>query len=183
MMEQDGGIHTPIEPAASVPRSESSKRHFDPVVLLLLGVAILYATLFIDRGWIPHDDGMLGQTALRVILGELPHRDFGDVYTGGLAYWNALSFVLFGINLVAPRILLLLSFVGFLSASYAVARRFAAPRGAADPPPTAVPLRVLVQGSLAAAPKLDPLRVQVSKPLRAWGEGYAGPILGRRGTL
>ena len=94
-------------------------------------MAFLYALLTIGRGWIPHDDGMLGQAAVRVLTGELPHRDFQDVYTGGLSYWHALSFALFGINLMSPRILLLASFGGFLLASFAIARRFAGPRVAA----------------------------------------------------
>ena len=106
-------------------------RRLDPLVMILLGAAVVYAALLLDRGWIPHDDGTLGETALRVLGGQLPHRDFSDVYTGGLAYWNALSFVLFGVNLLAPRILLFLSFLVFLGASYAIARRFAAPRTSA----------------------------------------------------
>ena len=106
-------------------------RRPDPLVLILLGAAVVYAALLLDRGWIPHDDGTLGETALRVLEGQLPHRDFPDVYTGGLAYWNALSFVLFGVNLLALRMLLFLSFLGFLGASYAIARRFAAARTSA----------------------------------------------------
>ena len=103
----------------------------DPLVLILLGASVLYAALLLDRGWIPHDDGTIGETALRILRGQLPHRDFSDVYTGGLAYWNALSFALFGVNLLAPRILLFLSFLGFLAASFAIARRFAGARTSA----------------------------------------------------
>ena len=103
----------------------------DPWVLILLGAAFLFAALSIDRGWIPHDDGFLGQAAVRALTGELPHRDFHDMYTGALSYWHALSFVLFGIHLMSPRILLLLCFAGFLAATYQVARRFAPPRTAA----------------------------------------------------
>jgi hypothetical protein len=91
----------------------------------------VYAALTIDRGWIPHDEGTLGQSALRALTGELPHRDFHDMYTGALSYWHALSFVLFGIQLTSPRIFLLLSFGAFLAVAYAVARRFAAPRTSA----------------------------------------------------
>lgn len=104
---------------------------WDPIALVFLAAAFLYAALTIDRGWIPHDDGMLGQAAIRVLTGDLPHRDFHDVYTGALSYWHALSFALFGINLLSPRILLLLCFAGFLAAAYGIARRFAAPRPAA----------------------------------------------------
>jgi len=99
--------------------------------VLLLILAAGYPLLFLDRGWIPHDDGMLGQTALRVLTGELPHRDFIHVYTGGLAYWNALAFVLFGIHFMATRYLLFACFLGFLGCSFAVARRFTNDRAAA----------------------------------------------------
>ena len=105
--------------------------HRDLLVLVLLGAALLDAALFIDRGWIPHDDGMLGQAAVRVLTGELPHRDFHDVYSGALSYWHALSFVFFGIHLLSPRVLLLVCFAGFIAVAYGVARRFASPRLAA----------------------------------------------------
>ncbi len=120
-------------PASPDPLDDSQSRvpRFDPWAGGLLLVAFLYAAFTIDRGWIPHDDGMLGQAAVRVLTGELPHRDFQDVYTGGLSYWHALSFTLFGIHLLAPRIFLLMSFAGFLLVCYGVARRFAAPRVAA----------------------------------------------------
>ena len=74
---------------------------------------------------------MLGQSAVRVLTGELPHRDFQDMYSGGLSYWHALALTLFGIHLLAPRVLLLVSFAGFVAVSYALARRFAPPRPAA----------------------------------------------------
>jgi hypothetical protein len=111
-----------------IERMKGARRRPDPVALVLLGASVVYAALLLDRGWIPHDDGTIGETALRVFEGQLPHRDFSDVYTGGLAYWNALSFALFGVNLLAPRILLFLSFLAFSGASYAIARRFASAR-------------------------------------------------------
>jgi len=97
----------------------------------MLAVALLAGASTIDRGWIPHDDGMLAQAAVRVLTGELPHRDFQDMYTGGLSYWHALSFAVFGINLLAPRLVLLAAFAGFLLVAYAVGRRFTGARGAA----------------------------------------------------
>jgi hypothetical protein len=104
---------------------------FDPWAGGLLAIALGLGALTFDRGWIPHDDGMLAQAAIRVLTGELPHRDFQEMYTGGLSYWHALSFALFGIHLLAPRVLLLLSFAGFLAVAYALARRFAGPRPSA----------------------------------------------------
>ena len=48
-------------------------------VCLVLWLATgAYLLPFVDRGWIAHDDGMLGQAAERVMAGELPHRDFYD---------------------------------------------------------------------------------------------------------
>lgn len=65
--------------------------------------AALYAIPFIDRGWLPHDEGLMGQMAERVLSGELPHRDFDEVYTGGLDYVHALAFKLWGIRSIALR--------------------------------------------------------------------------------
>jgi hypothetical protein len=103
----------------------------DPWSIAALATAFLYAALTIDRGWIPHDDGTLAQAAVRVLTGELPHRDFAYMYTGGLAYWHALAFTLFGIHLLALRIFLLVAFGAFLLVFHAVARRFASPRASA----------------------------------------------------
>ncbi len=119
-----------MEASGKTSRFENARRP-DVLALIFLGAAVVYAALLLDRGWIPHDEGTLGETALRVLGGQLPHRDFPDVYTGGLAYWNALSFGLFGVNLLALRILLFLSFLGFLGASFAIARRFASARTSA----------------------------------------------------
>ncbi|MEQ1855445.1 MAG: glycosyltransferase family 39 protein [Longimicrobiales bacterium] len=124
-------IETDIGAAASDSTDAHRAGRFDPVALGLLAAALLYAGLTIDRGWIPHDDGMLGQSAVRVLTGELPHRDFQDMYSGGLSYGNALAFALFGIHLLAPRLLLLASFVGFAAVSFSLGRRFAGQRAAA----------------------------------------------------
>ena len=42
-------------------------------LLLVLVASLAYVWLLLDRGWIPHDEGMLGESALRVLRGELPH--------------------------------------------------------------------------------------------------------------
>jgi hypothetical protein len=78
-------------------------------IVCLIVVWVISAALVvsrIDRGWIPHDEGTIGHSAERVLAGELPHRDFDDVYTGGLAYVNAGAMRMFGIHLRSPRILL-----------------------------------------------------------------------------
>jgi hypothetical protein len=68
----------------------------------------LYLASVIWKGWIPFDDGMLAQTAQRVLEGQLPHRDFDDVYTGGLALLHAGAFAVGGSSLATLRTTLLL---------------------------------------------------------------------------
>lgn len=88
----------------------------------------LYLFVWLDRGWVPHDEGTLAHAAERVLNGELPHRDFAEVYTGGLSYANALAFLAFGTNLLSLRILLFLVLVLlWIPTMYYVARRFARP--------------------------------------------------------
>ena len=70
----------------------------------VLAVAGLYVGVHIGRGWVPADDGTLSQSALRVLHGQLPHRDFGEIYTGGLSFIHALAFRAFGVNLMSLRI-------------------------------------------------------------------------------
>src|SRR5215467_11562785 len=94
------------EPAESTLVSRQSGRNLLLVLSLTLLTSALYMGVGLYRGWGYSDDGTLGQTAERVLRGEMPHRDFHDVYTGGLAYLNALVFRLFGVNLLYLRLLL-----------------------------------------------------------------------------
>jgi Dolichyl-phosphate-mannose-protein mannosyltransferase len=100
------------------------------VLMMILGGAV-YCAAHLRRGWIPHDEGMIGQSAERVLNGELPHRDFDDPYTGGLSYLDAAAFRIFGVNLVSPRIVVLALFVATMPAMYWIAARFLSPFGAA----------------------------------------------------
>jgi dolichyl-phosphate-mannose-protein mannosyltransferase len=96
-------------------------------VLAAVGVvSAAYVGARLTRGWVPHDEGTLAQSAARVGAGELPHRDFGEPYTGGLAYLDALAFRVFGTNLVAPRIVLFLVFLAWVPAVFYIASRFVA---------------------------------------------------------
>jgi hypothetical protein len=96
-----------------------------PVELLLAaitcGLAVLYVNTFVDRGWIPHDEGLLAQSADRLLAGELPHRDFEDAYTGGLTFLHAASFRLWGVRLLSIRWTLLTAALIFVPALYGVA--------------------------------------------------------------
>lgn len=91
----------------------------------------LYVGARLDTGWVPVDEGTLGQSAERVLQGELPHRDFDDVYTGGLARLDAVAFQVLGTNLTSLRVVLFAVFLLWIPAVYYIARRFAKPPGAA----------------------------------------------------
>jgi len=94
------------------------------VLAVVLVVAGIYAGFHISRGWAPSDDGTLSQSALRAMQGQLPHRDFAEIYTGGLSFIHALAFRAFGVNLMSLRICVFLFFLAWLPAVYYVALRF-----------------------------------------------------------
>ena len=95
------------------------------VFLLVWAVSIGYMGTHLKRGWVPHDEGTLGQNAERVLEGQLPHRDFDD-YTGGLTFIHALAFREFGISSGSMRIVLFVFFIAWVPAIYYVATRFCA---------------------------------------------------------
>lgn len=97
------------------------------VIWLICGA---YAAGFAYRGWVPHDEGTIGQTAERVLSGQVPHRDFDETYTGGLTYLHAAAMRVFGVNLRTPRLLVFAFFMAFLAAIYAIARRLSTEIGA-----------------------------------------------------
>jgi hypothetical protein len=101
------------------------------VVLAVVWTAsAAYAGARLERGWVPHDEGTLGQAAERVNQGELPHRDFVDPYTGALNYVNAAAFRVLGTDLRAPRLVLFTAFLLWIPAVFYVAHRFVGPLGA-----------------------------------------------------
>ena len=91
---------------------------------LILGA---YTALFVNKGWVGHDEGLLGQSAERVLAGQLPQVGFDDPYTGGLSFLNALSFNLFGSRLVSMRLLLFLVFLACVPAMFLLAVRVTRP--------------------------------------------------------
>ena len=101
------------------------------VVLSVLAVAAAYVAWHLNRGWTPLDEGSLAHTAQRVLGGELPQRDFDDVYTGGLAYLNAAAFRVLGTTLWSMRLVLFGVFLAWVPAVFYVASRFARPLMAA----------------------------------------------------
>jgi hypothetical protein len=76
------------------------------------------------RGWIPSDDGVLAESAQRVLHGALPHRDYHELYTGLLTFLNAGAFRALGTNLASMRYALFLFCMAWIVANYYVASRF-----------------------------------------------------------
>ncbi len=80
--------------------------------------AALIGWFRLGQGWIAHDEGQLGQAAVRVLDGQLPHRDFDDMYTGALSYLNALSFHLWGESSHSMRVMLFAWYLPFVFSVY-----------------------------------------------------------------
>lgn len=94
------------------------------VLLIVWLVSLAYMASHLKRGWNPYDEGTLAQSAERVLNGELPHRDFDEMYTGGLSFLNALAFRELGTNLATMRVVLFITFLLWVPAVFYVARRF-----------------------------------------------------------
>ena len=102
-----------------------------PMAFALLALSLVYLWLFVPRGWIPHDEGMLGQSAERVLAGGLPHIDYEEPYTGGLTWMHAAVFKLAGIDLLYLRWLLFAGAVAAQMLTYLILRRYLEPVAAA----------------------------------------------------
>jgi hypothetical protein len=94
-------------------------------------IAVGYVGARIDRGWIPLDEGVLGHSAERVLVGELPHRDFDDVYTGGLSQADAQVFRWTGVRLINLRWAMFAVFLLWVPAVFFIATRFTGAAGGA----------------------------------------------------
>jgi 4-amino-4-deoxy-L-arabinose transferase and related glycosyltransferases of PMT family len=117
-------LESPATPAVAPERHEPDWRVVLPVVLFAGGA---YVRWYIGRGWMPFDDGALAQSAGRLTQGELPHRDFIEIYTGGLTWLNAVGFRLFGTTLWTLRLVLFACVVAWMPAVFYIASRFTRP--------------------------------------------------------
>jgi len=119
------------EKAEVLPASQNGLSSRPLLTALICGIVVIAAFAYMHhymvRGWVSHDEGTLAQTAERVLHGELPHRDFDDVYTGGLAYLNALALRLFGPTLASFRYMLMIFALAWTAAMYYCASRFLPP--------------------------------------------------------
>ena len=113
--EATGSISGMPKPDGAIARALS-------VAVALAGAG--YLLLHMRDGWFPWDEGSLAVTAEGILRGGLPHRDFPELYTGGLTFLNAAAFRLFGTDLVSLRIMLLLFFAAFLVVLFRLALRF-----------------------------------------------------------
>ncbi|MBS0208066.1 MAG: glycosyltransferase family 39 protein [Planctomycetes bacterium] len=110
------------------------QRYGDPLALLLVGLVMIGClVLRQDQGVVPHDTGTLCQSAVRVLNGELPHRDYDELYTGALSFFHAASFWLLGVHTSSIRWAFVLTSTCWAWGVYLVARRA-----------TSIPLALLV---------------------------------------
>src|SRR5579864_949829 len=94
------------------------------VIFLVVWIAtVTYAAVVLRWGWIPRDDGFLAHAAERVLRGEIPHRDFQDVYVGLLSYLHAAAFRIWGTNLGSLRYPLFAVFVFWVPSIFWIASR------------------------------------------------------------
>lgn len=99
--------------------------------VLIAAAAVAYLWLFVPRGWVPHDEGMIGESADLVLHGALPHVDYEEPYTGGLTYLYAAVFRTAGVDLLNVRRVLYAGAAATAWLVYLVARRRLGPPGAA----------------------------------------------------
>src|SRR2546427_8441776 len=102
------------------------RRRWWLILFLVWATSGIYACAYLKRGWFPWDVGAYAQSADRVLHGELPHRDYIDTYTGGLAFLNAFAFRYLGENLATPRLVLFVFFLAWIPAVFWVASEFVA---------------------------------------------------------
>jgi len=93
---------------------------------LALACTLVLAYLAVRRqlyvSWTPSDDGVLAQGAERVMRGELPHKDFVALWSGGLDYLNAAAFRLLGPSLATLRTVVAAAWLVALAALFVAAR-------------------------------------------------------------
>lgn len=102
--------------------------------LAIIGLWVASAAIVarnLDQGWVPHDEGAFAQSAERLLGGQLPHRDFVELYTGGMTFLNAGVFALLGSDLIWLRLPVFVLFLAYVPCTYFIARRFVRPSVAA----------------------------------------------------
>jgi hypothetical protein len=101
-------------------------RHFLLLLTWLISAVIVVShrrDAFFDA-----DEGVLGETAERVMHGQLPHRDFVDLYTGALGAIYAVGFRVLGVSAETMRTVLVIATLLWIPVLWLVAERLARPR-------------------------------------------------------
>lgn len=101
------------------------------IAITVVLAAMAYLATFVQRGWVAHDEGLIGQSAERVLRGSLPHVDYRDPYTGGLALFYGTVFRFTGIDLAHVRWVLFIAACFAQVLVYAISRRYLPPMSAA----------------------------------------------------
>ncbi len=105
------------------------RRHAWTILAIALAALDLSRHLFV--GWVAHDEGTLALSGLLVRQGLWPHRDFVDVYSGGMAVISAAAQALFGDDLRSLRYPLFVAALAWMGVLIACLRRFVPPAAAA----------------------------------------------------
>jgi Dolichyl-phosphate-mannose-protein mannosyltransferase len=113
----------PQFPAVPVASGSTGRLQWWAILLIVWVIGGVYEGRYLKRGWVAHDEGAFAESADRVLQGQLPHRDYVEIYTGGLAYLHALSFRYLGENFASPRIVLFVFFLAWIPAFYWMASR------------------------------------------------------------
>lgn len=102
-----------------------------PIAACLLILAAWYLVPYVQRGWVPLDEGMIGQSAERVLTGSRPHVDYEEAYPGGLSYLYAIVFRFAGIDVSHLRWTVYAAALATLGLTYLVLRQVLTPVAAA----------------------------------------------------
>ena len=73
---------------------------------LLAAVAVVALAVvghFLDRFWLPTDEGVYAYVAERIVAGDVLYRDVQDLHAGYVQLLNAAAFALLGVDLVSLR--------------------------------------------------------------------------------
>lgn len=124
-------LEQPVTTRLQQPAAASQRRRLWVIVVVVWIATATYAAVVLRWGWVPRDDGFLAHAAERVLSGEIPHRDFQDVYVGLLTYLHAAAFRIWGTNLGSLRYPLFIVFVFWVPAVFWIASRMLDRTGAA----------------------------------------------------
>lgn len=120
----NAGLESARSTARLAPKSVTGGKLRKWIILLAVWIfAAAYGGSYLMRGWIPHDEGAFAQSADRVLHGQLPHRDYTEIYTGGLAFLHAFAFRCLGENFASLRIVLFAFFLLWVPSFYWIALR------------------------------------------------------------